>query len=64
MFRKLGKIQDLLLLIFKISLPLSIVLYVLRGLGFLGFVSGGVLSFCILTSIFSLLGFLLVKTYI
>lgn len=64
MLRTLAKSKKILSLIFIISLCLSIILYVLRGLGFLGFLSGGVILFCFLIAIFSAIILLFVKTYI
>ena len=64
MLRKLGQLSKFLRSIFLISLPLSLILYTVRGLGFLGFLSGGIILFCFLIGILSGIGFLLVKTYI
>lgn len=64
MLRTLAKSKKVLSLVFIISFCLSIILYVLRGLGFLGFLSGGVILFCFLIAIFSALILLFVKTYI
>jgi len=64
MRRTLGKLKGFLSLSFIIALPLSLILYILRGLGFLGFLSGGVILICFLIAIFSAISLLLVKTYI
>lgn len=64
MLRKFGKLKGYLSLISIISLSLSLILYIVRGLGFLGFLSGGIILVCFFIGIFSGIGFLLVKTYI
>lgn len=43
--------------------PLTVILYILRGLGILSFLSGGVILFLIIASIFIVILFLIDKTY-
>lgn len=43
--------------------PLTVILYIIRGLGILSFLSGGVILFLIIASIFIVILFLIDKTY-
>ncbi|BAQ63385.1 hypothetical protein GM3709_150 [Geminocystis sp. NIES-3709] len=63
MSRNLIKIQKNLRLLIIALIPITVILYLLRGLGFLGFLSGGILLFLIIASFFSLVTFLIIQTY-
>ncbi len=64
MQRTRKKLKRFLSLSLMIALPLSLILYILRGFGFLGFLSGGVILVCFLITIFSAVSLFLVKTYL
>ncbi|MBL1209762.1 MAG: hypothetical protein FWJ34_08675 [Geminocystis sp. GBBB08] len=63
MNRKTQKINQNLRLLIIIFIPLTIILYLLRGFGLFGFLPGGILLFFIIASIFILISFLITKTY-
>ncbi len=58
MNRKTRKINKSLRLLIIIFTPLTLILYLLRGFGLLGFLPGGILLFLMITSVFILIGFL------
>lgn len=62
--RRFVPVKNFCNLVFKITFPLSIIVYVLRGLGYLTYMPGGVLLALIFTSVFSLLIYLWLSTYL
>ncbi|WP_066348560.1 hypothetical protein [Geminocystis sp. NIES-3708] len=63
MNRKIQIINKKLRLSIIIIIPLTILLYLLRGFGLLGFLPGGILIFLIIISAFILISFLITETY-
>lgn len=63
MNRNFVKIRKNLSRLIIVLIPISIILYLVRGFGFLSFVSGGYFLFLIIVSFFSLTIFLILKTY-
>ena len=49
--------------LFVTVVPLTIILYVLRGIGLLSFLKGGIILFLIVFSIFIVIFYLIDKTY-
>ena len=62
--RKKGQLTNKLLLALKISLPLSIILYLARGFGFLSFLPSGLILLTIVVFLFSFFGYLVAKTFV
>ena len=63
MLRKKKLLAKYCFKIFKFSIPISIGLFLLRINGLLSFLPGGILLFLIIISLFTLLGYLILKTY-
>ena len=47
----------------QVSIPITIVLYLIRVMGFLSFLPGGIILFLMIISILSLLSYLILQTY-
>lgn len=62
--RRFVPVKNVCNLVFKITFPMAVVVYVLRGFGYLTNLPGGVLLVLIFTSIFSLLIYLWLSTYL
>ncbi len=50
-------------IVLKISFPLSILLYLVRGFGLVSFLPGWIFLITIVLFVFSFLGYLTIKTY-
>ena len=61
--RKKELLNQLVIKILKVSFPVSLGLYLFRGWGIISFLPGWILLVTITLSIFSLLGYLTLKTY-
>lgn len=61
MKRKTQTINKRLRLLIIIFIPITIILYLLRGFGLLGFFPGGIFLFFIIASIFILISFFLTE---
>jgi len=62
MNRKTQKITKKLRLLIVLFIPLTILLYLLRGFGLLSFLPGGIFLFFIIASLFLLISFLITET--
>ncbi|WP_373479124.1 hypothetical protein [Geminocystis sp.] len=63
MNRKTQKITKKLRLLIVLFIPLTILLYLLRGFGLLSFLPGGIFLFLMIASLFLLISFLITETY-
>ncbi len=49
--------------LFLSVVPVSIIIYILRGLGVISFINGGLILFLIILSVFTVIFYLIDKTY-